>query len=253
MIAPFRVLTCADADYFHFLPFFEANVERKFGALPLIYDLGLTPEQRASLRAPVLGIEIPADYKDHEPTRGYVMTTHKPACIAHALDHSPGGVLYADADVLFAAPVTPADLGSADVAVTPRTARERQPKYLENGALNAGVLWFANTPEARRLLSDWTEACDEGDRTDQKALSDLLAAFDLLGGLGPVTRDDLTVLRLDAREFNDVRLKTGRVLHFKNAGRDPLVTAKLERARRLEERHPRLLAAGLALRRKLGV
>ena len=51
----FRVLTCADADYFHFLPFFEANVERKFGALPLIYDLGLDrPSSAPSLRSEVV-------------------------------------------------------------------------------------------------------------------------------------------------------------------------------------------------------
>ena len=190
---------------------------------------------------------MPAGYKDHEPTRGFIMTTHKPACVADALDRSPAGVLYADADVLFAAPVTAADLGGADVAVTPRLARERRADYLANGAINAGVLYFAGTPPAaRRLIAAWTEACAEGGRTDQKALSDLLAGFDLLGPLGPGTRDGLTVLKLDPRIFNDTRLKTGRVLHFKNAGRDPRVTAKLARFRRLEERHPRALAAWLA-------
>lgn len=63
----------------------------------------------------------------------------------------------------------------------------------------------------------------------------------------------LTVRKLHPRAFNDTRLKTGRVLHFKNAGRDPRVTAKLARFRALEERHPRALAAWLALRRSLGV
>jgi hypothetical protein len=251
--APFRVLTCADAGYFHFLPYFEANVERKFGAPPLIYDLGLAPEQRAALRSDVVRVPVPADYRDHEPTRGFVMTTHKPACIGDALDRSPAGVFYADADVLFAAPVTAADLGAADLAVTPRTARERTALYLDNGALNAGVLYFADTPAVRALIAAWAAACAEGTRTDQKALSDLLAGFDLLGPLGLATRDGLTLMKLDARVFNDTRLKSGRVLHFKNAGRDPRVTAKLARYRRLEERHPRALAAFLALRRALGV
>jgi hypothetical protein len=131
--------------------------------------------------------------------------------------------------------------------------RERTAPYLDNGALNAGVLYFADTPPARALIADWAAACADGTRTDQKALSDLLAAFDLLGPLGPATRDGLTLTKLDARTFNDTRLKTGRVLHFKNAGRDPRVTAKLARYRRLEERHPRALAAFLALRRALGV
>ena len=128
---------------------------------------------------------MPPTYKDHEPTRGFIMTTHKPACVADALDRSPAGVLYADADVLFAAPVTAADVGGADVAVTPRLARERRSSYLANGALNAGVLYFAGSAAARRLIAAWIEACAEGGRTDQKALSDLLSDFDLLGRLGP--------------------------------------------------------------------
>ena len=248
-----RVLTCADADYFHFLPYFEANVERKFGRLPLIYDLGLTAGQRAALRSEIVRVPVPADYKDNEPSRGFIMTTHKPACIADALDRGEGGILYADADVLFAAPVTAADLGGADVAVTPRMARERRADYLANGALNAGVLYFAATPAARGLVAAWAAACAEGGRTDQKALSDLLGGFGLLGRLGREARDGLSLMKLDPRTFNDTRLKTGRVLHFKNAGRDPRVTAKLERARALEERHPRLLAAWLAARRLVGV
>ena len=58
-------------------------------------------------------------------------------------------------------------------------------------------------------------------------------------------------MKLDPRIFNDVRLKTGRILHFKRAGRDPRVTAKLDRYRSLEERHPRALAASSAPRNAL--
>lgn len=246
-----RVLTCADANYFHFLPFLEANVERKFGALPLIYDLGMTPEQRASLRSEVQRVPVPEDFAGH--AHGFVRATHKPACIADGLALSPGGILYADADLLFAGAVTRADLGDADVAVTPRTRREQRPDYLAKGAINAGLVYFAATPAARALVAAWGEACDAGEVGDQRALSDLLAGFDLLGPLGAVTRDGMTVRKLDARIFNDNRLKTGRVLHFKNAGRDPRVLAKLERFRRLEERHPALLAAYLTLRRAVGV
>jgi len=246
-----RVMTCADAGYFHFLPFFEANVERKFGKLPLIYDLGLTEAQRTSLRSEVRRVPVPEDFAG--TAHGFVRATHKPACVADALDASPGGVLCADADLLFVGPVTRADVGEADVAVTPRTARERRPDYLAKGAINTGLVYFAVTAPARSLVAGWAEACAIGDRGDQVALSDLLVDFDLLGPLGPATRGGMTVLKLDARVFNDTRLKTGRVLHFKNAGRDPRVVAKLERFRRLEERHPRALATYVAARRALRV
>ena len=82
-----RVLTCADAGYFHFLPFFEANVERKFGTLPLIYDLGLTDAQRASLRSEVRRVAVPEDFAG--TAHGFIRATHKPACVADALDAQP--------------------------------------------------------------------------------------------------------------------------------------------------------------------
>jgi hypothetical protein len=253
MPAPFRVMTCADADYFHFLPYLEANVLRKFGRLPLIYDLGLTLSQRASLKSELVSIEVTDAYKAAEPTRGFIMTTHKPACIADCLDRTGEGCLYVDADVLFVEPLRARDLGAPDLAVTPRHPKERTGLHLENGDINAGVLYFSRSPAARALLDTWTAACATGARTDQKALSDLLAGFSLLDRLGPEARDGLRLMKLDPRTFNDVRLKTGRILHFKRAGRDPRVTAKLDRYRRLEERHPIALAAYFRLRNVLGV
>ncbi|HET9069255.1 MAG TPA: hypothetical protein VFN28_11475 [Amaricoccus sp.] len=249
----FRVMTCADADYFHFLPYLEANIARKFGRLPLVYDLGLTPDQRASLKSEIVSIEVTDAYKASEPTRGFIMTTHKPACIADCLDRSGEGCLYVDADVLFVERLRRADLGDPDIAVTPRHPKERTPLHLENGTINAGVLYFSRTPGARALLDTWTAACAVGDRTDQKALSDLLADFAILESLGPETQGGLRLMKLDPRSFNDVRLKTGRILHFKRAGRDPHVTAKLDRYRRLEERMPRALAAWFRTRHALGI
>ena len=156
--------------------------------------------------------------------------------------------------MLFAGPVTP------PTSATPTSRSRRAPRasggadYLANGAINAGLALLRRHPAlpgpGRRLGRGLRRV---GDRADQKALSDLLADFDLLGPLGPATRGGMTVLKLDARIFNDTRLKTGRVLHFKNAGRDPRVIAKLERFRSLEERHPRALAAYLATRRAIGV
>jgi hypothetical protein len=251
----FRVMTCADADYFHFLPYLEANIVRKFGRPPIIYDLGLTPEQRAQLRSEVVSLEVTGAYKAAEPVRGFVMATHKPACLADCLDRTGEACLYVDADVLFVEPLLASDLGSEppDLAVTPRHPKERTPLHLENGTINSGVLYFSPRPPARALLDAWTAACAAGDRTDQQALSDLLAGFSILDGLGPEARGGLRLMKLDPRRFNDVRLKTGRILHFKRAGRDPRVTAKLHRYRYLERRHPKALAAWFRTRNALGI
>lgn len=55
--------------------------------------------------------------------------------------------------------------------------------------------------------------------------------------------DALSLAKLDPCIYNDVRQRTGRILHFKNAGRDPGAARKLATYRRLEENHPILLAA----------
>lgn len=253
MAAQFRVMTAADDSYFHFLPFFEANVARKFGQLPLIYDLGMTSEQRSMLKSEIFRVPVPAGYKNQEEIHGFVMATHKPACIADALSRYAAGCLYADADVMFAGPINEQDLGAADVAVTPRHRTERKPVHFKNGNINSGVVYFSGTHEARRLVTAWAEACARGDRTDQQALSDLLKDFELLHGFGPVTRNNLTVMRLDPHIFNDVRARNGRVLHFKKAGYEQHILARLERYRRFEERYPRTLTTWLAVRRLLRI
>lgn len=250
---PYRILTCADARYFHFLPYLEANVARKFGTTPLIYDLGLTDEQIAALASEVVRLDVPDHFMENHAQTGFIMTTHKAACIADCLERSPAGCLYVDADVLFVEAVAAADLGDADVAVTPRHPRERTPHHLVNGDINAGVLFFCGSPAARTLLADWSRACDKGDRTDQKALSDLLADFSLLGPPAEEVRNGLRILKLDPRVFNDVGIRTGRILHFKNAGRTERAMERLRRYRRLEERHPRVLAALFRLRRTLAL
>lgn len=250
---PFRIMTCADAKYFHFLPHLEANVARKFGMTLLIYDLGLTNDQIASLNSEVIRLDVPDHFRESHAQTGFIMGTHKAACIADCLERSPAGCLCVDADVLFVEALTATDFGDADVAVTPRHPRERTAHHLVNGDINSGVLFFSGSKAARRLLADWGHACDKGDRTDQKALSDLLADFSLLGTLAAEGRNGLRVLKLDPRVFNDVSIRTGRILHFKNAGRTVRALDKLRRYRRLEERHPRFLATVFRLRRMLAL
>lgn len=242
--APFRVITCADAGYFPFLPFLERNIARKFGRLPVIYDLGLTDDQRPQLASELRqAADVPADFRGTEQRHGFIRATHKPACIRDSLDRDPGGCLCVDADVLFLGRLDLRDFQSADVAVTPRHPKERTPAHLDNGRINTGVLFFSGSPRSRRLLADWQHACETGTDSDQKCLSDLLGDFDLSGPLGLANSDALSLAKLDPCIYNDVRQRTGRILHFKNAGRDPGAARKLATYRRLEENHPILLAA----------
>ncbi len=51
---PLRIITCADSGFFEFLPYLEANVLRKFGVLPTIYDLGMRDDQKKTLLSEVV-------------------------------------------------------------------------------------------------------------------------------------------------------------------------------------------------------
>lgn len=245
------VITCADENYFDFLPALEANIERRLGRLPVIYDLGLRDDQRSVLRSEILQVPVPEGFRDCDAVNGFILTTHKPACISDAITRHGSGCLYVDADMLFLSALDEAVLQDGDIAVTPRHRRERTPSHLKNGNINAGFLHFSNTAPALDLLTRWQAACEVGDRTDQKALSDLLEDFHLLDSFGPETRGGLRLLKLDPRIYNDVALKTGKVMHFKNAGRDPRIAAKLSRYRALETQHPRILSAWHALKRNV--
>ena len=57
------------------------------------------------------------------------------------------------------------------------------------------------------------------ERLQSKSLSRLLEASELDGTLGTGNAGFVTVAKLDPREFNDVAQRTGRLWHFKNAGR----------------------------------
>lgn len=239
---PLRIITCADSGFFEFLPYLEANILRKFGVLPTIYDLGMRDDQKRALKSDVVPMPMGERHQSMHGGTGFVMATHKPACIIDALSRDPAGCLYVDADVLFVGATTASDFGNADIAVTPRHPRERSEAHLANGTINSGVLYFSGSAAARSILDQWLIACEAGDRTDQMALSDIIAEFDPLHGLGLESRNGTSIMKLDPRVFNDVRIRTGRILHFKNAGRSEPVRAKLAEYRRMEERHPAVLS-----------
>jgi hypothetical protein len=219
MIADYRIVTCADAGFFHFLPMLEANIKRKTGQYPVIYDLGLTPRQRSKLKSDVVSFKPPQGY-NQKISGGAIRTHHKPDCLLDFMARYGQNVLYIDADVLMIDALPCGLFDGFDVAVTPRHPKEllgRNP-FL-NGRVNAGVLYFANTAGAAQLMEQWRAICAEGQHTDQMAISDLLEPTDLNGSLGPAKLGDLNILKLDALVYNDVACKTGRLWHFKNAGR----------------------------------
>ncbi|MFT5006865.1 MAG: hypothetical protein ACI8YI_002495 [Paracoccaceae bacterium] len=215
----FRFLVCADAGFFHFLPSLEKNIFDHQGAYPVIYDIGMTKDQIAQLKSEVIKITPPEGYK-RTSASGAIKTTHKPRCIKHFLKHSDQDVLYVDADVVVLEPIEHDDFLGGDIAVTPRHPKEMLSKkpYL-NGTLNAGVIFFRNTPDVISFIDVWESECGIDDKSDQMALSDVVQDADIKGGIGIGRAHGVDVLKLPAVRFNDVSCSIGKLWHFKNAGR----------------------------------
>lgn len=213
------IMTCADADFFPVVQVFERNVLKIQGRYPTIYDLGMTEEQRQSLRSPVVAIDVASDFKALG-SHGFIRTSHKPAAIRHALGESAGAVLYMDADMLLTERLRGDEFLGADLAVTPRHPTEiARGSAAENGAINAGLLYFSGSQASREILARWAALCDSNEQSDQRNMSDLLQGWDMVASDRAERRDGLALARLDPLIYNDTRCRTGKVLHFKNLGR----------------------------------
>lgn len=240
----FKILTCADSRFHHFLPNFEKNVLSHFGEYPVIYDLGFSKNQKDVLKSDIVKAGGGYDISEKADS-GNIRTTHKPSCIIDFLDTFNTGCLYVDADVIFTEAIDLSIFDDIDIAVTPRHPKEIQclPDPYKNGEINAGVLFFANTATSRNILEQWKIRCDQTRESDQKALSMVLHYAELRGSYGLHLQDDGKILKLDPTIYNDVACKTGKIWHFKNAGRRFHKKAKLLLASAIARRAPSVMHA----------
>ena len=218
----FSLLTCADTNYFPMALALAKNV-RLYGDCRLfLYDLGLKDVERAELQANGVTIEKTAfdegTFKLN--SKGNIRTTHKIDCIRHFLRTYSCGVLVLDADALLVENVV-ADIFPHDreIVVTYRCNRERKPHILINGKINAGVMAFG-AGGSDVFFDEWKEMCADGEHTDQSALSALLERHVALDRIDSVqSYGEYEIRILDGNVFNDVTCRTGKIFHFKNAGR----------------------------------
>ncbi|MDO6585926.1 putative nucleotide-diphospho-sugar transferase [Salipiger sp. 1_MG-2023] len=218
MTPEFEIITCADAQFYEILRVFERNIHAVMGRYPTVFDLGLTDAQKASIKSPLVSIDVAAEYNQINAD-GYIRTTHKPTAIAHVLNAGQP-CLYLDADMLLTEAIVMGDFLNADLAVTPRHPDELSNDDLQqNGKINAGFLYFSGSEASRAVLERWRDLCASSEFSDQRAMSEVLKGWSLDPSSKAETRDGLSLARLDPRVFNDTGRRTGKVLHFKNLGR----------------------------------
>jgi len=228
---------------------FENNIFTIFGYYPTIYDLGLKEDEKAQLKSEVRKIPIKEKFWELN-TIGYVKTTHKPRCIKDILNEKIQDCIYVDADVIFTSKIQETEIDNADIGITPRHTKERKPEYFTNGHINAGFIFFKNTEDVKLLIDKWILSCKDQDTTDQKALSDILKEeIDIINGEKIQKYKNINVLLLDPSIFNDVSCKTGRMFHFKNAGRREDSLKKYRNFVSLQANFPRIIGFITNLRR----
>lgn len=248
--AGFRVLTCADAGFFHFLPALEKNIFDHQGEYPVIYDIGMTKEQVAQLKSEVIKIAPPEGFSGSSSS-GALKATHKPRCVKHFLKHNDRDVLCIDADVIFLETLEDYEFSGGDIAVTPRHPKEMlsEDPYL-NGTLNSGVIYLRNTPGVTKVVDLWEIECGIDEKSDQMALSDVLADAAIKDGPGTGRAHGLSILKLPAITYNDVSYSIGKLWHFKNAGRYSSLQRKRSVVIFVARHFPRMMAWWLSRNRQ---
>ena len=218
----YAIVTSADEGYANFVRNLAENCLRTFGKRLTVYDLGIDEDTKKTIDADFIEFKTSEEYKDIN-SKNSIRATHKPRCILDYFYRSQQKFLFIDADCLFSErPVFP----EADICLTFRIYSEQTASdFRKNGIINNGVILIdprsKNKASLECMLKNWISRCeDDQDSTDQKALSDIL--LNLNDTISPGKRcrfENAEILILESEFFNDVKRRTGNILHFKAASR----------------------------------
>jgi len=218
----YAIVTSADEGYAHFVRNLAQNCLQMFGQKLIVYDLGICEDTKKTIDAHFIEFKTSEEYKNIN-SKNSIRATHKPRCILDYFYRSQQKFLFIDADCLFTErPVFP----EADICLTFRIYSEQTANdFRKNGIINSGVILIdplsKNKADLESLLKSWISRCeDDQDSTDQKALSDILLSLKDIISPGKRYRfENAEILILESEFFNDVKRRTGSILHFKAASR----------------------------------
>ena len=230
-----NVLTACDSGFFHCLKELAENVKEVYGKKLIVYDIGLTDEDKAAVDAEYIKLDIDPKLNHkgqsvlapsgHPSTRA----THKPFCVRHYFEHHDEPMIFIDTDCLFNERVEETGF---DVGVTYTPVRKGKEIIYYNGIINSGVIFF-NTP-AKELVDRWAGNCYQEPTTDQKALSDVLEETIDFTKYNTIQQwGDLKIKIFDTNEYNDFHLTSkSKINHFINTKHQKDIYAQLIEGRR---------------------
>lgn len=230
-----NIVTSSDSNFFHCLQGLAESVRKHYGKQVICYDVGLTDEQRQTVDAQVIPIEVNVDFKGYasfmkHSTRQVqaIKTTHKPFCVTHYFENFKEPMIFVDADCMFTERV---EERGFDLGVTLRRKNRIDLSNPWIGILNAGVIFF-NT-YVQEFLEDWARRCMQENTTDQKELSEMLSeTIDWKHYNKIYDWHGIKVKVFNAAVYNDVCLKKGKIFHFKGKRHDPEVYRQLLQGQR---------------------
>lgn len=141
----------------------------------------------------------------------------KPSLIKHALTED---IIWLDSDTWIQKPIKVE--GDYDVAVTLRRPEERNIDQFSHvsGYLNAGVIFFKNTPQAHKFVDMWIDELSQTTTgSDQEALNRVVMKATDLTQYGDFNLDDIKIKVLPTDIYNNHYFKENQseaqILHFK--------------------------------------
>jgi hypothetical protein len=212
-----NIVTTADTNFTHCLKELAKSVRKYYGKPLVVYDLGLTEEDKKQIDATIIPFKVDDEVNyqgsaflspdGHQSTRA----THKPFCVRHYFENYNEPMILVDADCLFTERV---ELTGFDFGITYAPPKKNKNIVYYNGRFNSGVMFF-NTP-IFDLINKWEQECRGDNTTDQKAISDVLSEFlDWDNYTQPQKWGNYSIKIFDPTIYNDHHLtKKGKVLHF---------------------------------------
>lgn len=218
----YDIVTSADEGYAHFIKNLAANCLQIFNKKLIVYDIGLSEETKRTIEADFIKFKTTEEYRSIN-SKNSIRATHKPRCILDYFHKAQKKFLFLDADCLF---VRQPHFPDADVCLTFRIYSEQtKSDFVKNGIINSGVIFIDSTSahksDTELLLKEWISRCEtDQDSTDQKTLSDILLSLKEKKYPDAICYYNESSIKLLRSEiFNDVKRKTGDILHFKAASR----------------------------------
>jgi hypothetical protein len=226
-----NIVTTSDTNFSHCLQALAESVRKFYDKQLIVYDLGLTDQEKESIDAHIIPIKVDVDFTGYANfSKGFghrtiqmIKTTHKPFCVRHYFENYSEPMIMVDADCLFN---TKVEEYGFDVGITLRRKERIDIKNPWYGIINAGVLFFNVYP--KKLMDAWIEGCLKENTTDQKELSEILSeTIDWQHYDKIYDWHGIKVKVFNAEIYNDERLRNGKIYHFKGKRHDKEIYEQL--------------------------